>query len=402
MSTADPTALDDRILRPGDPGFDEEISGFNLAINHQPELVVAAESADDVVAAVALARERGLAVNVQSTGHTDTAIEGGVLISTRHMDDFELDADAATARVGAGVRWATVVAAAAERGLAPITGSSPNVGVVGYLLGGGVGPLARSHGFSSDYLLGLTVVTGEGELVEADADHNPDLFWALRGGKVGLGIVTEVRLRLVELSALYAGALMFAEEDIERALKTWAAWTATADDQVTTSVAIMRFPPFEMVPEPLRGRNLLALRFAYPGSAEKGAELAQPLRDAAPVYIDMLGELPLNEVGRIHSDPTDPAPATVSGRLLTHIDAELADAVSGRSARARRRRSSRSRSATSARPRTPTSPRARRSAAAAPALRSASSPSTRRGLRPTSRQPARASSPQSSPGARTR
>ncbi len=113
-----------------------------------------------------------------------------------------------TAAIGAGTRWETVVAAASGYGLAPIAGSSTKVGAVGYLLGGGLGPLARSHGFSSDYLIELDVVTGEGELIEASAQHNPELFWALRGGKAGLGIVTEVRLRLVELEHSLRGVAL--------------------------------------------------------------------------------------------------------------------------------------------------------------------------------------------------
>lgn len=108
-----------------------------------------------------------------------------------------------------------MIEAVAGHGLTPIAGASTDVGVVGYILGGGLGPLARSHGFSSDYLTGLTVVTGSGESLEASETENADLFWALRGGKVGFGIVTEVRMRLVKLPMLYAGSLFFEEKDID-------------------------------------------------------------------------------------------------------------------------------------------------------------------------------------------
>ena len=312
------------VYLPGDDGYAPEIAAFNTAVVHTPDIVVGADSAADVVESVRFAREQGHSVSVQATGHTEAPIASGLLVSTRRLDGVRIDAEKRTAAIGAGTRWETVVAAASGYGLAPIAGSSTKVGAVGYLLGGGLGPLARSHGFSSDYLIELDVVTGEGELIEASAHNNPELFWALRGGKAGLGIVTEVRLRLVELSTLYAGSLFFDEANIEPVLRAWLDWTADADPLVTTSVAIIRFPPLDVVPEPFRGRVLLSLRFAYPGSVEEGARLAAPLRSAAPVYLDQLGELPVTEVARIHNDPSEPGPSSVSGMMLTHVDRDFA------------------------------------------------------------------------------
>jgi FAD/FMN-containing dehydrogenase len=313
---------------PQDADYAPEIAAFNTDIRHAPDLVVAASGADDVVRSVAFAREQGMSVSVQSTGHgAHTAVTGGLLISTRRLNTVHVDPGTRTATVGGGAQWGAVIAAAAEHGLAPIPGSSATVGVVGYLLGGGLGPFARSHGFSSDYVLGLTVVTGAGELVEATADENPDLFWALRGGKYGFGVVTEVRLRLVELDPLYAGALFFAEDDIEAAMRTWADWTASADPAVTTSAAIIRFPPLDVVPEPFRGRRLLSLRFAYPGSAADGERLAAPLRAAAPVYLDALAEMPAAQMARIHNDPTEPGPSWTTGAMLTHLDKSAVDVL---------------------------------------------------------------------------
>jgi FAD/FMN-containing dehydrogenase len=269
-----------------------------------------------------------MSVSVQSTGHGAHApVTGGLLVSTRRLGAVSVDPATRTATVGGGAQWGAVVAAAAEHGLAPVPGSSSTVGVVGYLLGGGLGPFARSHGFSSDYVVGLTVVTGAGELVEASAAAHPDLFWALRGGKYGFGVVTEVRLRLVELDPLYAGALFFAEEDIEAAMRTWADWTPSADPAVTTSAAIIRFPPLDVVPEPFRGRRLLSLRFAYPGPAAEGERLAAPLRAAAPVYLDALAEMPAAQMARIHNDPTQPVPSWTTGIGLTHLDRSAVDVL---------------------------------------------------------------------------
>lgn len=330
MTSTFASKLSGQAYAPGEAGYTTEIAGFNTAVVHTPELVVAAATAADVVEAVRFARAQGQRVTVQSTGHgAHTPIGSGLLISTRRLDGVAVDARTRTATIGAGARWAAVVAAAAEHGLAPIAGSSANVGVVGYILGGGLGPLARSHGFSSDYLVGVTVVTGAGDLIEASTAQHADLFWALRGGKERLGIVTEVRLRLVPLSKLYGGSLFFEEAHIEAALRAWVSWTAQADPLVTTSVAIFRFPPLDFIPAPLRGRRLLSLRFAYPGAIEEGARLASPLRAAAPVYLDGLTELPAAEIARIHNDPTEPGPSWVSGALLTHVDQQFASVLLG-------------------------------------------------------------------------
>jgi hypothetical protein len=316
------------VLLPDEPGFADELAAQNTIAVHRPQVAVGVAGEDDVVQAVRFAREVGLPVRVHATGHG--AFEGvtdGMLLSTRRLDAVAVDPATGIASFGAGARWSAIVAAAADHGLAPITGSSTNVGAVGYLLGGGLGPLSRSHGFSSDYVRGFRVVTGTGELVEATAVVNPDLFWALRGGKGGLGVVTVASLELVQLETLYAGSLMFAEEHIETVLRAWVDWTATAPEAVTTSVAVIRFPPMEVIPEPLRGRTLLSLRFAFPGDPEVGARLAQPLRDAAPVYLDDLAEMSAADIAKIHNDPIDPAPGWDAAMLLTHVDQDFASVL---------------------------------------------------------------------------
>lgn len=316
------------VLRPTDEGFAAEVAGFNLAIEQAPDVAVGAASTTDVVEAVLFARELALPVRVQSTGHgAHQRITEGVLVSTRRMSSVTLDPATRIATIGAGARWSRVITAGAPLGLAPIAGASSSVGVVGYLTGGGFGPLARSHGVSSDYVRGFTVVTGTGDVVEASATSNADLFWALRGGKTGLGIVTEVRVELVELPSLYAGSLLFENQHIEKVLKGWIDYTATASDRVTTSVVMLRFPPIDAVPEPMRGKNFASLRFAYPGEIGEGKRLAAPLRALAPVFIDSLGELPIDEVGLIHNDPEGPSPAWSNGTLLSHGDAGLAAAA---------------------------------------------------------------------------
>jgi hypothetical protein len=316
-----------RVLTPGQPGYADEIAPFNQTAVHTPDVAVAVRSADDVAAAIRFAAGRGWPVAVQSTGHSRPSVSGGVLISTRALDGIAIDPESGIATLGAGARWGDVVAAAAESGWFPITGSATTVGVVGFLVGGGLGPLARSHGFGSDHLVAATVVTGTGEITVASADDHADLFWALRGGKARLGIVTELQLQLVRLSTIYGGSLTFAEEHIETVLRGWLDWTADAADDVSTSVAITNFPDADFLPPRLRGRRLLFLRFAYPGSTNTGRELAAPLRALAPVAQDDLGEMSVTEIAKIHNDPTNPAPSKITGLLLDHADQGLADEI---------------------------------------------------------------------------
>ena len=325
----DVTALRARVsgpvLTPGDDGFADEVASWVQTFIHTPEVAVGAATPDDVVQAVAFASANGLPVRVQATGHgSHAAITDGVLVTTRRLNSVSVDAESKLATIGAGVQWAAAVAAAAEHGLAPITGSSGTVGVVGFLAGGGFGPLVRSHGIASDRVRAFQVVTGEGELLRASADNHADLFWALRGGKGGLGIVTEVTIELIELSTLYGGSLAFDAENIETALRAWITFTETAPADVSTSVALMRVPDLPFLPEPIRGHTLLSLRFAYPGDAATGEKLAAPLRAAAPVYLDQLGEIPAAQIGTIHSDPPDPSVGWVTGRMLSGADQDFA------------------------------------------------------------------------------
>ncbi len=316
------------ILTSADADYTAELAGFNTAYPQNPDAVVAASSPADVVEAIAYAREHGLTVRALSTGHgTHAPLMGGLVINVSRLADVVIDPEARTATIGGGARWAAVVEAAAAHGLAPITGSSPNVGVAGYITGGGLGPLARSHGFSSDWAREFTVATASGEVVTANANENPDLFWALRGGKGGFGVVLSTTIELVELATLYGGALIFDEPHLETVVRGWATYTADAPADVTTSVVVIAFPPLDVVPEPFRGRRLTMVRFAFPGDSATGESLAAPLRALAPVYIDTVREMPYTEIGTVHSDPVDPGPGWGTGGLITSVDGGFVDAL---------------------------------------------------------------------------
>lgn len=316
------------VLVRGDDGIAEEVAAFNTLIQHDPDVVVAASSEADVAAAVRFAAEHGLAVHIRATGHgAEAPITSGLVISTQRLDSVAIDADARTATIGAGARWRSVIDASAPFGLAPVTGSSVSVGAVGYTLGGGLGPLVRSHGFTSDWVRAFRVVTAAGEVVTADARNNPDLFWALRGGKGGLGVVTQMTIELAEMPSLYAGGLFFDGADVETALRAWVDWLPSAPEKVSTSVALLRMPDLEFIPAPLRGRNPLNLRFAFPGDAADGERMLAPLRAAAHVYIDGVHPMALTDVATIHNDPEAGGPSWTQGFGLSGVDQDLITAL---------------------------------------------------------------------------
>lgn len=312
----------------GDAAIDDELAGANLVIHHHPDVVVGAASEADVALAVRFARRHGLPITVHATGHgAHRSVEGGLVITTHRLDALEIDPHSRTARVGAGVRWGAVVAAAAPFDLAAVAGASPMVGVVGLLLGGGQGPIGRTFGYASDWVRSARVVTADGDVLTASATSEPELFWAIRGGKVGLGLVTEVVIELPHVPSLYAGSLFFAGDAIEPAFRFWLAWLETLPDTVSSSAAFISFPDLDAVPEVFRGRFVLTIRFAFIGPVDEGERWAAPLRAAAPVLVDAIGRLPLDRVASIHNDPTDPAPGWTHGAFLGALGPSFADVL---------------------------------------------------------------------------
>ena len=311
-----------------DPAAAAEVAGFNTAVTHRPAVVVAASSAADVAAAVRYANEQGLSVAVQATGHgAATPSEGTVFVSTKGMQGVQVDPVTRVARVGAGVRWRTVIDAAVPHGLAPLSGSSSGVGVVGYTLGGGMGHLGRRHGFAADHVRSVELVTAGGEVTKVTAESNPELFWAVRGGQSSFGIVSALEFDLVPVPEFFGGAMIFAAPAIEEVLHAFAAWAPTMPEEVSTSVALLRLPPIDEVPPPMRGVVSLALRFGFTGSPEQGEALLAPMRRVATPVLDSVGPMSYAAVDGIHMDPPEPLPAVTRGGLLQGMPADLLDTL---------------------------------------------------------------------------
>jgi hypothetical protein len=323
------TDLDGRLSRPGDPDWDVARAAWHLEVDQRPDAVVVAGSVHDVVATIEAARALGLRVAPQSTGHNAAPLgdlSGTVLLKLERLRHVQVDPVARTARVEGGALWGDVTPAAAAHGLAALAGSSPDVGVSGYTLGGGVSWLARSHGLAANSVLALEVVTADGVLRRVDADHDPELFWALRGGGGSFGVVTALEIRLHAISEVHAGVLFFPIDRASEVLHSWREWTATVPESVTSVGRVLRFPPLPELPPFLSGQSYVVVEATCQLDQAEADELLAPLRALGPA-VDTFATVPMTALSQLHMDPPGPVPGKGDGALLTSLPREAVDAL---------------------------------------------------------------------------
>jgi FAD binding domain/Berberine and berberine like len=340
MATADQLAttvnslksrLQDRVVGPEDRGWDEARRAWNLAVDQHPAAVARPKSAEEVVAAVEVARQNGLRVAPQGTGHGASpraSLEGSVLLDMARMNAVEIDPEGRRARLEAGAQWQHVVPPAAEHGLAALSGTAPDVCATGYLLGGGVGWMVRRYGFACNSIRGAEVVTADGRRVRADADSEPELFWALRGGGGSFGVVTALELELFPVRELYGGVLFWPQERAAEVLEAWHEWTAVVPDEMTSIGRLLNVPPLEEIPEPVRGRSFVVVEAAWIGDEAGGSEQLGALRELGP-EMDTFAMIPPTGLGALHMDPPEPVPGAGDGMLLGDLPAAAIDALVG-------------------------------------------------------------------------
>ena len=330
MSDFTGLAIAGRVATASDPDWDEARLAWNLAADQRPEAVAFVESADDVAKTIRFAAENDLRVAGQGTGHgafgLAGSLEGTILLKTEGMRGIEVDPEAQTARVEAGVLVAELSSAAQAHGLCSMPGSSPDVGVTGYTLGGGLSWLGRRYGFACNRVQAIELVTADGEARTVDAENEPDLFWALRGGGGGYAIVTALQLRLIPIAEIYAGALVFPAELGTEAVRAYRDWAAGVSDDVTSVVRFVTPPPIPDVPEPIRGRPLLTIDGACIGSQAAGEEIVAPLRELGETIMDTWTQMPVEGLCRIHMDPENPVPGLGEGLTIRELPDEAIDA----------------------------------------------------------------------------
>jgi hypothetical protein len=315
------------VLAPEEDGWHDARQAWNLTADQHPAVIVLAESIADVVAAVNFAREHGLRVAAQSTGHGATALlslDDTVLVRTIRMGGVDVDPDARVARVEAGALSGDLSAAAGEHGLTALGGSSPDVGVVGFALGGGIGWLSRRYGLTCNTVRAIELVTADGEHVRADADQNADLFWALRGGGGDFGVVTALELELFPIERVYAGSLMWPAAHAPEILPAYLDWIRDAPDELTSGVRFLTLPPLPEVPEPLRANPLIDVTGAYVGDVAQGAALIDELRGLAEPLMDTWAEMPASGLSRIAGDPEEPVPGLSHHAVVGELPSEAA------------------------------------------------------------------------------
>jgi FAD binding domain/Berberine and berberine like len=321
--------LQGEAFAPGDQDWDTARRAWNLTVDQHPLAVAYAANAEDMSAVVGFAREQSLRVAPQGPGHAAAAmgpLDDAILLKTTRMTGLEIDPDARTARVEAGVLSGDVAVRAGEHGLAAVAGSSPDVSIVGYTLGGGVGWLGRRHGLAANSVLAIELVTADGRLVRVDGDNEPDLFWALRGGGGAFGAVTAMEFRLYPAAELFGGTIAWPAENGSEVLDTYRVWAAALPEEFATSIRFLHLPPFPHVPEPLRDRSVIAVDGAYLGSEAEGVELLRPLRETPAALVDSFATIPGSELRHLHGDPEQPVPGLGDHLMIRELSADAAEA----------------------------------------------------------------------------
>jgi FAD/FMN-containing dehydrogenase len=308
---------------PGDPGYDAGRGCFNVTVDQRPAAIVEPRNAEEVAAIMRFAAAEGLRVAPQRTGHNASpmgSLEDSILLKTNALDRVCIDAPARRARVGAGARWEDVVPAASELGLACLHGSTPDVSIVGYSLGGGMGWYARKHGLAANHVIAIEVVTPDGQIRWASHKHDAELFWALRGGGGNFGVVTAIEFELLPLERIYAGVLFFPVERAAEVLQAWRSWTADVPEEVTSVGRILQFPPVEEVPEPMRGKSFAVVEAVFLTGEDEAARLLEPLRALGPAMDTFASQAPAG-IAELHMDPRDPVPYESAHAMLGELDA---------------------------------------------------------------------------------
>jgi hypothetical protein len=323
MAEFDELKIDGTVATPGDPDWDQQRQAWNLAADPHPAAVAFVEGADDVAATLRFAADHDLRVIGQGTGHGAVAVgsfDDTIVIKTERMRGVEVDGH--TARVEAGVLGEELGAAAQQASCCSLPGSSPNVGVVGYTLGGGLSWLGRKYGFACNRVTAIELVTADGEQRTVDADNEPELFWALRGGGGSYAIVAALHVELLPIAEAYAGVAIYPAAAGETAIAAYRDWAAQAPDEVTSVVRYLRPPPLPDVPEPLRDVPLLTIDAAVVGDLDGAEDLVAPLRKLGEPIMDNWGRMPIEDLYRLHMDPEPPVPALTHHALVRELPDE--------------------------------------------------------------------------------
>jgi FAD/FMN-containing dehydrogenase len=305
--TSDPTmisirrrlaaAVDGRIITPGDAAYDRARSVFYGGVDRRPAVIVRPTDASDVSQVVLLARETGLELAVRSGGHSlarHSTTDGGIVLDLSAMDGLEIDPEGRTAWAQTGLTAGAYTTATGAYGLATGFGDTGSVGIGGITLGGGIGYLVRKHGLTIDDLLAAELVTADGQLLHVDADHHPDLFWAIRGGGGNFGVATRFQFRLHPVDTIVGGMLLLPAT--AEAIGGFIALADAAPEELSTIANVMPAPPLPFVPAEHHGRLVILATLAYAGDVEAGQRVIAAFRALATPIADLVRPMPYPEI----------------------------------------------------------------------------------------------------------
>jgi FAD/FMN-containing dehydrogenase len=318
------------LLTRQDANWDLERGAFNILIDQQPAGIALPRSADEVSDVVRAAAADGKRVAAQCTGHLAAplgSLADTVLLRTAGMGGVQIDEAGERARVGAGALWEDVVPRASDLGLAALHGSSPNVGIAGYSLGGGLSFYARKYGLACHQVTAIELVTADSEQVRVDAGNEPDLFWALRGGGGTFGVVTALEFDLLPLPQVFAGILFFPAEQAGDVLHSWHEWIDGVPEEMTSVWRMLNFPPIPEMPEPFRGKSFAAIEAIYCGDPADGEGLVAPLREVGDVDMDTMAVQPPAGIADLHMDPPEPLPYLGDSILIGDLQPAAMDSL---------------------------------------------------------------------------
>ena len=330
MPSPTPTVVD--LASPGDTAYEQAVACYNLDAHLEPAHTVVATCAADVTNAILTARNLGMGVRAQATGHaamSASPMHGDLLISTQLEEPVIIDPVASTARISAGTCWSSVVDAAAAHGLIALHGSSGTIGAIGYLLRGGLSFYGRLHGIAANSVRSITIVIATGETIEVSEDSVPELFWALRGGGGGYGVAVGVEIQLFPMAHVITGQIAWKASDAAVIATLWKKWTETAPPEATTSLRLLNLPPVPgMVPEVLTSGQILMIDGAISVSTSGDLDAAQqilddflePLRGAIEPIFDSWAVAPPAALPHTHMDPPFPVAVVSDHLVLDHFD----------------------------------------------------------------------------------
>jgi FAD/FMN-containing dehydrogenase len=316
-----------RVIGPDDADYDAARSIMYTGLDRRPAAIVRVADAADVATVVSIARDSGVELAVRSGGHSaagHSATEGGLVIDVRDLVGLDIDVDGRTAWAGSGLTAGAYTTAAAAHGLATGFGDTGSVGLGGLTLGGGVGYLVRKHGLTIDNLLAAEIVTADGQVRMVDADADPDLFWAIRGGGGNFGVATRFKFRLHELDGVVGGILVLPAT--AETVEGFIAAAEVAPDELSTIANVMPCPPMPFVPEEHHGSLVILGMLAYAGETGAGERALAPFRALAEPIADLLKPIPYPEM--FPPDDPDYHPTAVSRTMfIDRVDRPVAATI---------------------------------------------------------------------------